>query len=53
LADVVAGAAGCSPYLSGLIGKHHEWLQDAFADPEAGPARRISGSGGLCRQTCH
>ena len=35
LADVVAGAAGCSPYLRGLIGKHHEWLQGAFADPEA------------------
>ena len=35
LADVVAGAAGCSPYLSGLISKHHEWLQDAFAEPEA------------------
>ncbi len=32
---LVAGAAGCSPYLAGLLGKEGEWVTAAFADPDA------------------
>ncbi|WP_370282579.1 glutamine-synthetase adenylyltransferase [Pseudooceanicola sp.] len=34
-ADLVRGAAGCSPYLCGLIGKEAGWLAGALDDPEA------------------
>jgi [glutamine synthetase] adenylyltransferase / [glutamine synthetase]-adenylyl-L-tyrosine phosphorylase len=34
LADLVGGAAGCSPYLSGLIGKEADWLPGALDAPE-------------------
>ena len=34
LAEVIAGAAGCSPYLSTLMAKEAEWLTGALADPE-------------------
>ncbi len=34
LADLVDGAAGCSPYLKTLAEKEHVWLSEAFDDPE-------------------
>jgi glutamate-ammonia-ligase adenylyltransferase len=34
LADLVAGAAGGSPYLKGLIAREAAWLAEAVADPE-------------------
>ena len=37
LAELVAGKAGCSPYLAGLIGREAAWLAEALQqDPEAG-----------------
>ncbi len=36
LADLVAGAAGCSPYLKQLMDNEHAWLVPAFDNPEAG-----------------
>ncbi|WP_300029724.1 glutamine-synthetase adenylyltransferase [uncultured Roseobacter sp.] len=32
-ADLIAGAAGCSPYIAGLIGKEAPWLEAALDDP--------------------
>lgn len=34
-ARLVAGTAGCSPYLAGLLGKESVWLEGAAADPQA------------------
>ena len=34
LADLVGGAAGCSPYLCGLIEKEAAWLPEALDAPE-------------------
>ncbi len=34
LADLIEGAAGCSPYLEGLIVREQEWLPPALDDPE-------------------
>ncbi len=34
LRDLIAGTAGCSPYLGGLLGREAEWLTGAFDDPE-------------------
>ncbi len=34
-ADLIAGAAGCSPYLAGLIAREAAWLHDALDDPGA------------------
>ena len=37
------GAAGCSPYLSGLIGQHGDWLQAAFdSGPDSAVATEIA-----------
>ncbi len=33
-AGVVAGAAGCSPYLAGLLEREAAWIVPALADPE-------------------
>ena len=35
VATLIEGAAGCSPYLRGLIHKEAEWLGPALNDPEA------------------
>ncbi len=35
VAQLIAGAAGCSPYLKGLMGKEGDWLQTALDDPES------------------
>lgn len=41
LRGVIAGAAGCSPYLAGLITKEAAWLNAAFDDPEAFMAQAL------------
>ena len=38
LAPLVVGAAGCSPYLSGLMSREGAWLVEAVHDPEAAVA---------------
>ncbi|WP_458790314.1 [protein-PII] uridylyltransferase family protein [Yoonia sp. MH D7] len=43
LAPLIAGATGCSPYLSGLIGREGAWLAGAVQDPEAAVAAVFSG----------
>ncbi len=35
ITDLIAGTAGCSPYLAGLLTKEAAWLTPAFDDPEA------------------
>ncbi len=35
LTKLVAGAAGCSPYLAELMRQEADWMATAFADPEA------------------
>lgn len=44
---LVAGAAGCSPYLAGLIGREGEWLKRAVTDPEAAFDEILAGLGRL------
>ncbi len=33
--QLIIGAAGCSPYLAGLMTRENEWLRGAFHDPES------------------
>ncbi|SFA53614.1 glutamate-ammonia-ligase adenylyltransferase [Paracoccus halophilus] len=42
LADLIRGAAGCSPYLAGLIAREAEWLPEALAHEDL-VAREIAG----------
>ena len=42
VADLIEGAAGCSPYLKSLIEKEHGWLKDALQAPEAALDRLMS-----------
>ncbi|WP_111731774.1 glutamine-synthetase adenylyltransferase [Roseovarius amoyensis] len=35
LADLIEGAAGCSPFLKGLVEGERDWLEEALSDPEA------------------
>ena len=42
LADLIRGAAGCSPYLAGLLGRQANWLTPAFDDPEAAVAAMLA-----------
>ncbi|MEL6420639.1 MAG: hypothetical protein AAFQ55_18730 [Pseudomonadota bacterium] len=44
---LIEGAAGCSPYLAGLIAKEAEWLAHAMADPDAAITAAIEGAGRL------
>jgi [glutamine synthetase] adenylyltransferase / [glutamine synthetase]-adenylyl-L-tyrosine phosphorylase len=34
MADLIAGTAGCSPFLAGLMSREAAWLTEAFDDPE-------------------
>ncbi|WP_108816081.1 glutamine-synthetase adenylyltransferase [Loktanella sp. Alg231-35] len=43
LSDVVAGAAGCSPYLADLLRREAAWIVPAFDDPEAAVATLLKG----------
>ncbi|MFZ3582301.1 glutamine-synthetase adenylyltransferase [Loktanella sp. DJP18] len=42
LRDLIAGTAGCSPYLAGLIAREADWLQAAQNDPEAALAQTLA-----------
>ena len=42
LADLIRGAAGCSPYLAGLIGREADWLAEALAHEDV-VARETAG----------
>ena len=35
LRELITGAAGCSPYLNGLLQRDGDWVRGAFDDPEA------------------
>jgi glutamate-ammonia-ligase adenylyltransferase len=35
LREVIRGAAGCSPYLAGLLGREGDWMRGALHAPEA------------------
>lgn len=41
LSDLVAGAAGCSPFLKSLILQEAAWLEGAFDDPEGALAELV------------
>lgn len=44
LADIVDGAAGCSPYLRTLMARERDWLADAMMrDPQDGVDRELAG----------
>ncbi|KAA9005687.1 [protein-PII] uridylyltransferase family protein [Histidinibacterium aquaticum] len=42
LRDLIAGAAGCSPYLAGLVQAEHDWLGEAVEDPEGALESELS-----------
>ncbi|SFS08477.1 [protein-PII] uridylyltransferase family protein [Yoonia litorea] len=42
LADVIAGTAGCSPYLADLMRRETEWITEAFDHPEGALADLLS-----------
>ena len=43
LADLIAGAAGCSPYLGRLMERESDWIGAALDDPEAAMAALLAG----------
>ena len=45
LARLIDGAAGCSPYLAGLIAREAAWLPGALDDPEAALAATLADIG--------
>ncbi len=48
LRALLAGTAGCSPYLSGLIGKERDWLAAALSDdPDLALSHVLSGAAAL------
>lgn len=47
VADLIAGAGACSPYLMSLIDKEAGWLQSALDDPEAARDAVLSEAGAL------
>jgi glutamate-ammonia-ligase adenylyltransferase len=47
IADLIAGAGGCSPYLSGLIQKEADWLGQALDHPETAIAAEFDRLRGL------
>ncbi|GIT85610.1 glutamine-synthetase adenylyltransferase [Roseobacter sp. OBYS 0001] len=42
ISALIAGAAGCSPYLAGLIEKEQEWLRTAFEDIDKAVADELA-----------
>lgn len=44
---VIAGAAGCSPYLGGLIARDGDWLRGVLDDPEGAVAAELLTIAGL------
>ena len=47
IGDLLAGAAGCSPYLAGLIRRESGWLETAVQDPEAARDDVLQSAGAL------
>ena len=47
VADLIAGTAGCSPFLAGLIVAERDWLLSAFDGPEDAAAAEIAACAGL------
>jgi glutamate-ammonia-ligase adenylyltransferase len=46
--SLLEGAAGCSPYLAGLMARESDWLEEALAGtPEAALAAELAGLDGL------
>lgn len=45
--ELVAGTAGCSPYLNGLLTRDGDWLRDAFDDPDAALEVELTSIAGL------
>ncbi|WP_298836152.1 bifunctional [glutamine synthetase] adenylyltransferase/[glutamine synthetase]-adenylyl-L-tyrosine phosphorylase [uncultured Roseobacter sp.] len=43
---LIQGAAGCSPYLAGLISREADWLRQAIETPDAALAEVIANAGG-------
>ena len=41
LKSLVEGVGGCSPFLSGLLGKEGHWVEAAFDGPEAALTREF------------
>ncbi|MGB3146620.1 MAG: bifunctional [glutamate--ammonia ligase]-adenylyl-L-tyrosine phosphorylase/[glutamate--ammonia-ligase] adenylyltransferase, partial [Paracoccaceae bacterium] len=47
LRELIRGAAGCSPYLAGLMGKEADWLEEALAgDPAEALGQTLAGLAG-------
>ena len=44
---LLQGAAGCSPYLAGLMRREADWLDGALADPEAARETLLAGLAGI------
>ena len=47
VAELITGAAGCSPFLCGLMQKEHDWLSLAFDDPSVRCATEIARIGAV------
>ncbi len=47
MAGLIAGTAGCSPYLSGLLAQEAGWLTAAFDDPEGAVETLLAGLGAV------
>ncbi|MFT3689603.1 glutamine-synthetase adenylyltransferase [Paenirhodobacter sp.] len=48
---LIAGAAGCSPYLGGLMAQERDWLAPALYDPDAALAAEIARIGAVAQDT--
>ncbi len=42
LRDLIAGTAGCSPYLAGLIQRERDWLPAVWDDPDAAAGAELA-----------
>ena len=50
-ADLITGAAGCSPYLAGLMQKEDAWLAQAMADVDAAVQAELDAASALTDET--
>jgi [glutamine synthetase] adenylyltransferase / [glutamine synthetase]-adenylyl-L-tyrosine phosphorylase len=47
LRDLIAGTAGCSPFLRGLLAREADWITPAFDDPEGAMATLMQDIGAM------
>ncbi|WP_425090505.1 bifunctional [glutamine synthetase] adenylyltransferase/[glutamine synthetase]-adenylyl-L-tyrosine phosphorylase [Tropicimonas sp. S265A] len=47
VAELIAGAAGSSPYLQGLLSRERDWIETALNDPDAACAAELERISGL------